>query len=459
MPRRNLYLLLGITAVSLACYAKADSAYRSRYGQMSETFIEVMKQIDRHYVEPVDERQLFEAALTGMIGQLGDPYSAYEPPRQALEFRQQLDQQFGGIGIEIDPLAKPLTVASPMVDTPAYQAGILPGDRIVAIEGESTEGLDLAAAKDRMRGEPGKPLRLTVLHPGEQAPVELTIVRAIINMPSVLGDRRDAQGRWLFTVGRQPMIGYLRITAFGEQTVDELRAALKALDQQGIEALVIDLRHNFGGMLRAAVATCDMFVKEGVIVSTRGRDKQRNIDVFHASGKANYTRWPIAVLVDHMTASAAEIVAACLQDRGRAVIVGERTWGKGTVQNVIPLEGGNSALKLTVATYWRPSEKNIHRTREAAESDAWGVWPDAGMAVSLSDDELRRMIESRGQRERGFQGSARVQGSGFRVQETDKPREVVGPDDAAEPVVPLFDPCLDKAVEYLNRQITVPAAA
>ena len=441
MPRRNLYLLLGVTAVSLACYAKADSAYRSRYGQMSETFVEVMKQIDRHYVEPVDERQLFEAALTGLIGQLGDPYSAYEPPRQALEFRQQLDQQFGGIGIEIDPLAKPLTVASPMVDTPAFQAGILPGDRILAIEGESTAGLDLAAAKDRMRGEPGKPLRLTVLHVGQQTPVELTIKRAIINMPSVLGDRRDAQGRWRFTLDRHPEIGYLRITAFGEQTVGELQATLAALDRQPLEALVIDLRHNFGGMLRAAVATCDLFVKEGVIVSTRGRDKQRNIDVFQASGKAKYSQWPIAVLVDHMTASAAEIVAACLQDRGRAVIVGERTWGKGTVQNIIPLEGGNSALKLTVATYWRPSEKNIHRTRDATENDAWGVLPDAGLTVQLSEDDLRRMIESRRQRdETRAQGSGRVQGSGFRVQEGQ-----------------LFDPCLDKAVEYLKRQISAPA--
>lgn len=431
MPYRNLYLLFGITAVSLACYAKADSAYRSRYGQMSETFIEVMKQIDRHYVEPVDERQLFEAGLQGMIAQLGDPYSAYEPPREALEFRQQLDQQFGGIGIEIDPRVKPLTVAIPMIGTPAYEAGILPGDRILAIDGESTENMDFAAAKDRMRGAPGKPLRLTVLHAGQETPVELTVVRAIINLPSVLGDRRDAQGRWQFTLESHPTIGYLRVTSFGEQTVGELQTALKSLDARPIEALVIDLRHNFGGMLRAAVATCDLFVKEGVIVNTRGRDKQRNIDVFHASGNAPYTRWPVAVLVDHTTASAAEIVAACLQDRGRAVIVGERTWGKGTVQNVIPLERGNSALKLTVATYWRPSEKNIHRTRDAKEDDTWGVLPDAGLAVKLSEDDIRRLSENW------------VPG---------------GP----TPPERRFDPCLDKAVEYLKGQIarlvSAPAA-
>jgi carboxyl-terminal processing protease len=191
--------------------------------------------------------------------------------------------------------------------------------------------------------------------------------------------------------------------------------------------LVIDLRRNFGGILRTAVTTCDFFVNDGIIVTTRGRDKKQNIEVFRASGKARYTRWPMVVLVDHWTASAAEIVAACLQDHQRAVVIGERTWGKGTVQNVIPLEGGKSALKLTVATYWRPNEINIHRSANATENDEWGVKPDKGLEAPLSQEEQVRLAEER--RRRDLSGA---------------------PTDGD--TAPLFDPPLHKAVEHLKRK-------
>ncbi|HQU46757.1 MAG TPA: S41 family peptidase [Pirellulales bacterium] len=431
MPRRNLYLMCAVALVSLACYVKADSAYRSRYGQMSETFIEALKQIDQNYIEPVQERQLFEAALSGMVARLGDPYSAYEPPQEALEFRQQLDQKFGGIGVEItlDPETKRLTVASPMIGTPAYEAGILAGDQIVAIDGQSTEGLDYEEARRRMRGEPGEPVTLSVLHPGQTAAQEVKLVRAVIKIPSVLGDTRDERGQWNFTLAEHPTIGYLRIISFGEQTVAELQAALAELEKKQVQAVVIDLRHNFGGILRAAVSTCDLFVQKGVIVTTRGRDKKQMLEVFPASGKARWTKWPIAVLVDHLTASAAEIVAACLQDHHRAIVVGERTWGKGTVQNVLPLEGGKSALKLTVATYWRPNELNIHRSHTAKEEDEWGVKPDPGFEVKLSPDDQVRSAEVRRQRDM----------SGGKAEGNELP--------------PLYDPPLDKAVEQLRRKL------
>lgn len=436
MPRRNLYLLFAVTLLSLACYLKADSAYRSRYGQMSETFIEALKQIDQNYIEPVQERQLFEAALSGMIGQLGDPYSAYEPPQQALEFRQQLDQKFGGIGLEviIDSASRRLTVTSPMIGTPAYEAGILAGDQIVAIEGKSTEGMDYNEARRRMRGEPGEAVTLGIMRPGQAAAKEFKIVRAIIKIPSVLGDTRDESGEWNFTLAEHPEIGYLRIISFGEQTVGELQAGLATLEKQQIQAVVIDLRHNFGGILRTAVDTCDFFVKDGVIVSTRGRDKKRNLEVFRATGKARYTSWPMVLLVDHLTASAAEIVAACLQDHQRAVIIGERTWGKGTVQNVIPLEGGKSALKLTVATYWRPNEINIHRSHDATDKDPWGVKPDTGFDLTLSQENQLRSGEGRRQRD-AMGGAKRGE------------------------LPPLFDPPLDKAVEYLKGKAAAPGAS
>ncbi|HWB13561.1 MAG TPA: S41 family peptidase [Pirellulales bacterium] len=437
MPRRNLYLLFAVVLVSLACYVKADSAYRSRYGQMSDTFIEALKQIDQHYIEPVPERQLFEAALAGMVEKLGDPYSAYEPPQEALEFRQQLDQKFGGIGVEvtIDPATRRLTVASPMIGTPAYEAGVLAGDQILAIDGQTTEGMDYEEARRRMRGEPGEPVTLTVLHPGQTTPQDVKLARAIIKIPSVLGDTRDEHGRWNFALPEHPQIGYVRIISFGEQTVGELEAALASLSKRQVQAIVLDLRHNFGGILRTAVSTCDFFVKDGVIVTTRGRDKKQNLETFRASGKGRFTTWPVVVLVDHLTASAAEIVAACLQDHQRAVVIGERTWGKGTVQNVIPLEGGKSALKLTVATYWRPNERNIHRSRDAKEEDDWGVRPDKGFEIQVSQEDQVRSAEERRQ------------------------RDAAGAGDNGMPLPPIFDPPLEKAIEYLKERLVGPEAA
>ncbi len=430
MPRRNLYLLFGITLVSLACYVKADSAYRSRYGQMADTLVEAMKQIDQRYIEQVDERRLFEAAMTGMIGELGDPYSAYEPPQEALEFRQQLDQKFGGIGIEVmvDPATRRLTVSSPMVGTPAFEAGVLAGDQIVAIDGQTTEGMDYEEARRRMRGEPAEPITLSILRPGQPAPHEVKLLRAVIKIPSVLGDKRDARGRWRFTLAEHPDVGYIRIVSFGEQTVSELKAALEELEAQNIRGLVIDLRKDFGGILRAAVATCDLFLDGGMIVTTRGRDKGRNLETFSATGGGRYINWPMVVLVDHWTASAAEIVAACLQDHRRATIIGDRTWGKGTVQNVIPLEGGKSALKLTVATYWRPNGLNIHRGPDARDEDEWGVKPDRGFALSLSEQDQARVADERRQRDTMDSQSQQ----------------------------PLFDPALDKAIEHLGKSAVSP---
>lgn len=431
MPRRNLYLLFATALVSLACYVKADSAYRSRYGQMSDTLIEAMKQIDQRYIEPVEERRLFEAAMTGMIGELGDPYSAYEPPQEALEFRQQLDQKFGGIGIEvmIDPATRRLTVSSPMIGTPAFEAGILAGDQIVAIDGQTTEGMDYEEARRRMRGEPAEPITLSILRPGQPAPHDVKLVRAIIKIPSVLGDTRDTRGRWHYTLAEHPNIGYIRVISFGEQTVSELETALKELESQNIRGLIIDLRKNFGGILRAAVATCDLFLDKGLIVTTRGRDKGRNLETFAATGSGRYHAWPMVVLVDHWTASAAEIVAACLQDHHRATVIGDRTWGKGTVQNVIPLEGGKSALKLTVATYWRPNGLNIHRWPTARDEDEWGVRPDRGFVLSLSEQDQARVADERRQRDTT---------------------------DSQSKKPPLFDPALDKAIEHLGTKVTSP---
>jgi carboxyl-terminal processing protease len=400
MPPRNLLALLLAAAVSAVCFVSADGAHRSQYGRMFDTFVEVVEEVDEHYIEHVDNREMFEGALAGMIDRL-DPYSAYLGPAEAKRKRESIDQQFGGIGIEVglDRQSGLLTVFSPIYGTPAYEHGILAGDSIVSIDGQSTEGFSLDDATRLLRGRPGEPVRLAVIHAGQKTPTEISLPRAEIHVQSVLGDRRRADGSWDFRLGGARQIGYLRVNLFAKNTVEELDRALQGLQQHGMRGLVLDLRNNAGGLLSAAVGTADLFVPQGRIVSTRGRGGSL-IDEFDASGRAAYSQVPMAVLVNQFSASASEIVAACLQDHGRAAIVGVRSFGKGTVQAMIPIEDGRSDLRLTIATYWRPSGKNIHRGRTAKPTDAWGVSPDPGCEVVMSSAELSEMAERRRLRDR-----------------------------------------------------------
>lgn len=430
MPRRNLFLLLTITLVSLVCHKKAES----RYARMFDTFVEVMEQVQGKYLEEVGERQLFEGALNGMVDQL-DPYSAFYAPEDYTEFRQSIDQQFGGVGLEviIDEKTRWLTVVSPLPSSPASASGVLPGDLILKIDGESTERFTVEEAAKRMRGEVGQPVTLTLLHEGTEQPVEITMNRAVIKVDTVLGDTRDSQGNWDFVLSRHDKLGYVRVSSFGDRTLDEIKKALAKLKARGIQGLVLDLRNNAGGLLTAGTGVCDQFISSGRIVTTRGRDKVDR-DVFEASGHAQYTTWPMVVLVNHYSASASEIVAACLQDHGRALIVGERTWGKGTVQDIILLEDGKSSLKLTTASYWRPSNKNIHRGKKAKDEDAWGVLPNPGFEVKLTDEDIKQMLQQRREREKSWA----------------RPNDPAA-SDAADP---LLDPQLKKAVEYLEQKLS-----
>jgi len=440
MPRRNLNLIMLAAFVSLICYHRAA---RTRYASV---FADAVNQIQTNYVEPIEQRRLFDAAMDGMMSEL-DPYSQYIDPETLAQFNADIDQQFGGIGVEvsIDPETERLMIVSPLPGTPAYEAGAVAGDIILAVDGESTEGWELRDAVGVMRGKPGTEVVITVLHEGEEEPVDLTIERAIIEIESVLGDRRKADGSWDFTLEEYPDIGYVRIVNFGKHTAEELRDVLRDLQSDGIKGLILDVRGNPGGLLDVAVDVCDMFIDEGVVVTTRGRGGKL-LETYSASKSGTVVRrsLPIAVLVDESSASASEIFAACLQDYERAVVVGERTWGKGTVQNITDLEAGRSALKLTVATYWRPSGKNIHRLSEDREAGGeWGVRPDPGMEVELDEEALRELY--RWQRER----AAMPTGEG----DDDEPSAdgadgEDGGEDQARP-----DPVLKRALKYLHKKI------
>ncbi len=433
MPLRNLTTLFLATVISLACYLRAD---KNRY---SWTLSQAMNAVTSNYLEEVTYRDLYEHAMRGMVEAL-DQYSDYIGPDQYQQFEEGLNQEFGGIGImvEINPDTNRLTVMTPLVDTPAFRAGLKAGDTILSIDGQDTEGMSLQRAVKLMRGRPGDAVRLSILHAGAEEPEQVVIKRAIIPLESVLGDRRRPDGVWLFPLEDDPRILYVRLVNFGERSVDELT---ETIGKHDVKALILDLRDNAGGLLSSAVGTCDLFIDDKVVVTTRGRDGQ----TFHAySARAPMLlppEVPMVVLVNGYSASAAEIVAACLQDYGRATVIGERTWGKGTVQNVIPLEGGRAALKLTTASYWRPSGKNIHRLSDASEDEDWGVRPDEGFHVSLTAEEADRVRRDRRRRD-GFQPEKK---NGNNNGEYD--------DDAA-----YFDPPLRRAIEHLQSQLNAPAA-
>ncbi len=409
MSGRNLGWLFGVVMAGvfgLAISQSAPSAARDADYEMARLVVDVLQEVRQRYVrelKPEEQRQFVEAMINGGLERL-DPHSNYINPQDFKQFSRVSKGTFGGVGISLGVDMQKggrLTVLSPIVGTPAYTAGILAGDIITKINGKVTENLGISEAIDLIQGDPGSEVTLTVLHEGEKKPVDYTLKRDIIRVQSVIGDTRKADGTPEFMLNNPDKIAYLRIATFSETTVGELRTALAAIQAAGARGLVIDVRYNPGGLLAAAVEICDMFLDDGVIVSTRGRNQQDLVYSAHREGTLFLPakEFPIAILVNRYSASASEILAAALQDHGRAVIIGERSYGKGSVQNVIPMESQSSALKLTTASYWRPSGKNIHRFPDSKETDEWGVTPNPEMEVKLEDKERVDYQRWRGDRD------------------------------------------------------------
>ncbi len=379
MPVRNLQILFALSLVCMACYLQAQRMkYAGKIGS-------AIQKIQDHYVEEVDPQQLYMAAMQGLVSKL-DQFSEFIPPVKYEEFQSLIEQQFGGLGILVEgpPAAPQLTVVAPIPGTPAFAAGMQPGDVILQIGERSTEGLLATEATTLMRGKVGEAITLKIKRIGEPLPLSLSIRRADIQVDSVYGDRIRADSSWDYFLEEDSRIAYIRITLFGERTVGEFEKALAAISPQA-RAVVIDLRFNPGGILPSAVQMCDMLLDQGIIVSTRGR-KGRYLMEFTADEQVSLDKSiPMVVLVNEHSASASEIMAGCLQDHGRAKIAGHRSYGKGTVQQVFPLEDDETALKFTTAHFYRPNGHNIHRSEQMTAEDEWGVTPAADLTSPLSE--------------------------------------------------------------------------
>jgi carboxyl-terminal processing protease len=355
---KGIYLLTGVIILLsvLAFDGHKDQLFATTYKNYEalKIFSDVLTIIQKNYVEQIDLKSLVYNAIKGMVANL-DPHSSFMPPEMYKELQVETKGSFGGLGLEITFKDGILTVVSPIEDTPADRAGVKPGDKIIKIENELTKDMSLMDAVKKMRGSPGTQVKITIFRDGMKEPKEYTLTRNVIKIKSVKYKRLDDK------------LGYIRVAQFQEDTTREFKRALKDLEsgKQPIKGLILDLRRDPGGLLDQAVNVSDEFLDSGLIVSTEGRIEDQQMK-FYAKKKSGQHDYPLVVLVNSGSASGSEIVAGALQDHGRAVIVGTQTFGKGTVQTIIPLSDG-SGLRLTTAKYFTPNHRSIQEK---------GVTPD-----------------------------------------------------------------------------------
>jgi carboxyl-terminal processing protease len=380
--KRSIILMLLVVAALVLAFgswstlrAKSNAVENPDVYQYLKVFSDVMSIVQDNYVEKVDQKKLVYGAITGMLREL-DPHSSFLKPEDYKELQIETKGKFGGLGIEITIRDNILTVVAPLEDTPADKAGIQANDQIIKIDDQPTQDMSLMDAVQKMRGAKGTKVKLTIFRKGEKKPLDFEVVRDIIAIQSVKSSSLE------------PGFGYVRISSFQSGTGSDLRKALDQLEAEnpGMQGLILDLRNDPGGLLDQAVEVSGEFLEEGLIVYTGGRLESQKMR-FEAHKNAKPHTYPIVVLVNSGSASASEIVAGALQDQKRAIIMGEQTFGKGSVQTVIPLNDG-SALRLTTSLYYTPSGRSIQ---------AKGITPDIvvkrempkGEDNNAGDDMLR----------------------------------------------------------------------
>ncbi len=384
--RKRVIILCAVFGVLILLGPYGDSRVsaidRNTYKSL-KTFSEVLDMVEKNYVEPVDAEKLMQGAINGMIKSL-DPHSVFMTAEMHKELEVETRGSFGGLGIEITILKDVLTVVSPIEDTPAHNAGIKAGDQIIKIDDVTTKDITITEAVKKLRGPRDTKVTITIMREGFAKPKDFVITRSIIKIKAVRTKVYDNQ------------IAYIRIATFQERTVEELKKSLREVTAKAtpLAGIVLDLRNNPGGLLNQSVEVSDLFLKSGVIVSTRGRSQGMESKAV-AKNDGDEPTCPIVVLVNEGTASAAEIVSGALQDNGRAVILGAQTFGKGSVQTVIPMEGG-AALKLTTAKYYTPKGRSIQ---------AEGITPDILVKqIRPADEKNGNDEQSMRLRERDLKG-------------------------------------------------------
>ena len=384
MRLRLLFIiLLSFTCISVSFASDKEAEESSDIKPLSKEdifyelglFADAITMINSNYVEEVEPKAMVYGALEGMLPSL-DSHSSFLTPEEFKEIQSDAMGEFGGLGIKVTVRDGILIVVSPLADTPAYKAGVLPGDRIIGIDGESTKDFTLDDVVKKLRGTPGTSVTLTIMRDNEDRLKEFKIKRALIKIKSI----KDA-------LIIEDGIGYIRIAEFQVRTAPDLDKAVRRLLKKKMKALILDVRNNPGGLLDSAVLVSEKFLKKGdVIVSTKARIKQQNM-IFKSEAFRPYLDFPIAVMINRGSASASEIVAGALRDNKRAIIVGQKSFGKGSVQTVIPMNDG-SALRLTTSFYYMPSGDIIHEK---------GVMPDIEVIseVEISDEDAEERKEKK----------------------------------------------------------------
>jgi len=396
VPKRNLAWILVVAIIALLMWqlpqtiAGRDSVYKA-FGPL----VAVRAQIERRFVEPIDDEQLVGAAVRAGIGAmvdlLNDPHAIYLDEKEYQRFKKRTEGVFGGIGVDVWSVEEGLEVLSREANSPAAVAGILPGDVITHVDGRATKGMPLVEAVNNwLNGAPDTEVVLTVIpHERGGAPRDVSLRRAVIQLDPTRGWSRSPEGDWRFLLDEEDRIAYLRLTKFTGNVADRLDERVNRLMREGLRGLILDLRENTGGLLNSAIDVADRFLDNGLIVCTRGRasDEKR----WYATHDIGYPQFPVVVLINGSTASAAEIVAGALRDHRRAAVVGERSYGKGSVQEVVELDRQSGAIKLTTAYYYLPSGQCIQRTAKNTEENNWGVAPT--VPVNLTPGQRERWLE------------------------------------------------------------------
>ena len=380
--------LLATQPHSLLAGSAARAAASDTYRELN-LFGDVFERVRADYVEKPDDSKLVESAINGMLAGL-DPHSSYMDPKSFRDMQVQTRGEFGGLGIEVTMEDGLVKVVAPIDDTPAAKAGVMANDIITQLDDENVQGLTLNQAVDKMRGPVNTKIKLTIMRKGSDKPIQVSIMRDVIRVKSV---RSHPEG---------DDVGYIRITQFNEQTTDGLKQAINDLNSQlgadKVKGFVVDLRNNPGGLLDQAISVSDTFLDKGEIVSTRGRNAEET-QRFNARPGDMTKNKPVIVLINGGSASASEIVAGALQDHKRATLIGTRSFGKGSVQTIIPLGAGNGALRLTTARYFTPSGRSIQ---------AKGIVPDIEVLQDVPDD-LKNRTDTKG--EASLRGHLKAEGA------------------------------------------------